>query len=315
MRAMVYTKPGTVETLDVDRPEPGEGEVVVDVAACGICGSELHGITTPGFRSPPLIMGHEFSGTTQDGRRVTVNPIVSCGSCDLCEQGREEICRQRSIIGIHRPGGFATQVAVPESSLHNLPATLPLEHGAFVEPLACAVHAWELASPGTRASVGIIGAGTIGLVIQLVAKHHGAHVTIVDIAQSRLDLAAQLGADRCEMKLSGEYDVIFDAVGARGTRRASLDRLKPGGVAVWVGLLSPEPDLDALDLIRFEKKVMGSFAYGHAAFTEAIELAPTLDLSWATEFSLEEGAQIFHELMNGRSDVVKALLRPATGSQ
>lgn len=311
MEAMVYTKPGTVEMLDVDPPQPTEGDVIVDVAACGICGSELHGIASPGFRLPPLIMGHEFSGTTSDGRRVTINPIVSCGSCDMCAQGREEICRERSIIGIHRPGGFAVQVAVPQSSLHDLPATLPLEQGAFVEPLACAVHAWNLASAEPGMSVGIIGAGTIGLVTQLVAKHHGANVTITDLAESRLELATTLGADTCGTELAGDYDVVFDAVGARATRRASLDHLKPGGIAVWVGLLSHDSDFDPLDLIRFEKSVVGSFAYGRADFMHAVELAATVELGWATEFPLGKGAEIFHELMNGRSDVVKALLRPS----
>ena len=106
MRAMVYTKPDTLELLDVDEPVTNEGEVIVEVEACGICGSELHGIAKPGFRQPPLIMGHEFSGRDPKGRAVAVNPIVSCGECDLCQSGRNEVCRNRSVVGIHRQGAL-----------------------------------------------------------------------------------------------------------------------------------------------------------------------------------------------------------------
>src|SRR4051812_21062979 len=100
VQALVFTRPGTVEVLDVPEPEAGPGEILVDVAAAGICGSELHGIQTPGFRQPPLVMGHEFSGTAPDGRRVTVNPVVDCTTCDLCRMGLTQLCRTRSIIGI-----------------------------------------------------------------------------------------------------------------------------------------------------------------------------------------------------------------------
>src|SRR5215213_4965242 len=101
MRALVFTKPGTVELLDAPDPEPAAGEVLVKVRAVGICGSELHGIRSAGFRRPPLIMGHEFAGSTADGRRVTVNPLLSCGVCDLCLMGRDHLCRERAILGIH----------------------------------------------------------------------------------------------------------------------------------------------------------------------------------------------------------------------
>jgi threonine dehydrogenase-like Zn-dependent dehydrogenase len=123
MRAMVYTKPGTLELLDVDEPVTKEGEVIVEVEACGICGSELHGIAQPGFRQPPLIMGHEFSGRDPKGRAVAVNPIISCGKCDLCVSGRNEVCRYRSVVGIHRRGAFAERVGVPESQIYELTAS------------------------------------------------------------------------------------------------------------------------------------------------------------------------------------------------
>ncbi len=310
MEAMVYTRPGVVEVLDVDAPEVGAGEVLIDVEAAGICGSELHGIAKPGFRRPPLVMGHEFAGRTPDGRRVTVNPIVRCGDCDCCRADMPQLCRTRAVIGIHRAGAFAEQVAVPESSVRPLPEDLPWEQAALIEPLANAVHAWRLVQSPTAPRVGIIGAGTIGLVCVLAARGDAAEIMVTDLADNRLALAEQLGADTIASELDGEFDVIIDAVGAPVTHSASIIHLRPGGTTVWLGLMSTEAGFDSTELIRQEKRVVGSFAYRDKDFDDAVALSSMVDLSWSTSFPLSEGAGIFTELMNGRSDVVKAVLRP-----
>ena len=133
---------------------------------------------------------------------------------------------------------------------------------------------------------------------------------VADLTKDRLAWATKLGATATGPALEGEFDVIIDAVGAPATRRASLEHLRPGGTTVWLGLLSDDAGFDAKDLIRMEKKVVGSFAYSDRDFAAAIEIAPSVDLTWATDFPLREGADIFTQLMNGRSDVVKAVLRP-----
>jgi alcohol dehydrogenase len=255
-------------------------------------------------------MGHEFVGTTDDGRRVVVNPIVSCGSCDMCAAGHDQLCRSRSIVGIHRSGGFAEQVAVPGEQLHELPREVDFQRGALIEPLANALHAWHLAGAPAGARVGIIGAGTIGLVCLLALGKDAGEVMMTDLARDRLETASKLGADKTGTRLEGEFDVILDAVGKPATHRASVEHLKPGGTTVWIGLESDEPAFVARDLVRMEKKVVGSFAYPAAVFAEAVALARSVDLGWATTFPLVDGAGIFTELMNGRSDVVKALLTP-----
>jgi alcohol dehydrogenase len=308
---MVYTKPNTVELAEVDEPVAGPGEVVVEVVDFGLCGSELHGISKPGFRQPPLVMGHEFSARAPSGDNVAVDPVISCEQCDLCRGGRNEVCPERRIIGIHRPGAFAERVAVPERALHKLPDTVPVEKGALVEPLANALHAWRLAAGTSASTVGVLGAGSIGLSVLLVARHHGARTSITDLSPERLQLAARLGAAATGRDLDGQFDLVVDAVGATATRRASLEHLRPTGTAIWLGLLDPGPDFDALDLVRMEKRVVGSFAYSHGDFADAVALAAELDLSWATSFGLDQGPRIFGDLMAGRSDVVKALLQPA----
>jgi alcohol dehydrogenase len=310
MRAMVFTQLGRVEMLEVERPEPSEDEIVIRVAAAGICGSELHGISKPGFRRPPLIMGHEFAGTAPDGRRVTVNPIISCGGCDLCIAGHEQVCRRRSIVGIHRSGGFAEQVAVPTRLVHEIPDDLTWERAAMVEPLANGVHAWRLAGQPKGARVGIIGAGTIGLVSLLAVADDASEVHVTDLAEGRLAVARALGATAAGSSLEGEFDVVIDAVGAPATHVASVANLKPRGMAVWLGLLATDAAYDATDLVRMEKIVRGSFAYTRADFVDAIELASHVELDWTTSVPLDEGARVFHELAAGRTDIIKALLRP-----
>ena len=316
MRALVFTAPGTVEMLDVPEPDPGPGEVLVQVRAAGICGSELHGARHPGFRQPPLIMGHEFAGTTAGGEAVVVNPILSCGHCDLCQRGLRNLCRERQIIGVHRAGGFAERVAVPASALRPVPPGLGWEAAALIEPAANAVHAWNqargaLGIDAKDARVGVIGCGAIGLLCVAVALSSGAaRVEVSDLAPARLAAALSLGAGAGGPGLEGEYDVVIDAVGSAATRAASVGHQRPGGTAIWLGLADSEPGFDASALVRSEKRVLGSFAYRDEEFAQATTMIREWDLAWAAGYPLAEGAEVFTELMNGSLHPVKALLRP-----
>ena len=317
MKALVFTAPGVLELLDIPEPEPGPGEVVVQVRAAGICGSELHGARSPGFRKPPLVMGHEFAGVTAAGEAVTVNPIISCGHCGPCQRGLRHVCTERQIIGVHRAGGFAERVAVPASALRPLPPGLPWETAALIEPAANAVHAWNLAGSAlgaggaTGARVGVIGCGAIGLLCVAMAVSAGAgRVEVSDLSPARLAAARRLGAAAGGPELTGEYDVVVDAVGSAVTRAASVAQQRPGGAAVWLGLAEPDPGFDASALVRSEKRILGSFAYSDAEFARAMTLIPDWDLTWAADYPLAAGAEIFTELMNGGLRPVKALLRP-----
>lgn len=313
MKAMVYTAPLTLEMLDVAEPEVGSDEVVVAVRVAGICGSELEGIRSRSpFRTPPLIMGHEFAGVRTDtGQCVIVNPLVSCRACDACRAGQENLCATRALLGVHRPGGFAERVAVPGSNLHAMPDDMTWHQAAIVEPLANAVHAWRLVAERVPARVGIVGAGAIGLALLRVARWRGAlQVDVADLAPDRRAVAAANGAEHVAEELGGEYDVVFDAVGAPATRRSALSCLRAGGASVWLGLHSDAPGFDALDLTRRELLVTGSFGYSDADFRQAIHLAADTVTSWVVSFGLEEAVHIFTELMDGRTDVMKAVLVP-----
>jgi threonine dehydrogenase-like Zn-dependent dehydrogenase len=308
VKALVFTGPGTVELLDVGEPEVADGEVLVHVRAAGICGSELHGVRHPGFRKPPLIMGHEFAGTRPEGEPVVINPILSCGECGLCQRRLRHICRQRTIIGVHRPGGFAERVAVPASALRPVPSWLSWEAAAAVEPAANAVHAWNRTGPAVGARVAVIGCGAIGLLCVLAALAGGAKsVDVTDLSAERVAVARRLGAAD---QLRGEYDVVIDAVGAAATRAKSVSHQHPGGVAVWLGLAEEEAGFDANALIRSEKRILGSFAYSDEEFADGMALLRNADLDWTASYPLSAGAGVFTDLMNGGMRPVKALLRP-----
>ncbi len=313
VKAIVYTGPRELEYQDVDEPRPGPGEVVVRVQAVGICGSELHGVASENpFRVPPLVMGHEFVGVREDtGERIVVNPLVPCLDCDLCLRGRSNVCRNRTIVGIHRPGAFTERVAVPERNLYPAPDELTPEAGAVVEPLANAIHAWRLPADPTPQRVGIIGAGTMGLVSLLVARARGApEVHVADIAEERLAVAHRLGASATAAALEGEFDLVIDAVGSAATRGVSVEQVRPGGSAVWIGLHGEDPGFASMPLIRLEKTVHGTFCYTPADFAAAVRLSPYLDTSWVSPMALDDGVKVFEELMHGRTDLLKVTLAP-----
>jgi threonine dehydrogenase-like Zn-dependent dehydrogenase len=317
---MVYTAPLKLEILDVAEPTPSGGEVVVEVAAAGICGSELDGFASKSaFRVPPLIMGHEFVGTRLDtGVAVAVNPVVSCRTCDLCLRGMSNICRHRAIVGIQRPGGFAERVAVPEENCYPLPEGVPFATAALVEPLANAIHGFRLAqlNEPLPLRVGVIGAGALGFLTALVARDRGvATIAICDRSPARRALARATGATFVDEELEGEFDIIFDAVGSADTRRTSLDLLRPGGTAVWIGLHGSEPGFDGLALIRNEKRVLGSFCYQDQDYRAAIARIAVLEPDWISTYPLEEGVDVFQRLLDGDTGSVRTMLDPRASTR
>jgi alcohol dehydrogenase len=284
---------------------------VVDVAVAGICGSDVHSARDGGLlRTPPIVLGHEFSGMV-GSRRVAVNPMISCGQCEYCTTGRLHLCRNRVIVGIQRAGGLAPKVSVPESSLVDLPDHVSMEAGAMVEPLAVAHHAVSLCRPGPGDRVGILGAGTIGLLVAFLCTDIGPDVSIADPDRHRLGFARGLGVAGSGEALEGEFDIVFDAVGSTVTHRLSLEHLKPGGTTVWVGNESRDPGFDAQMLVRIEQRVIGSAAYNPDDFGAAAGLIDDRVLEWAELRPLDEAPGVIYQLMEpAPGGPVKVLFRP-----
>lgn len=317
MKGLLFREPGYVALTELDAPVAGTGEVLVWVKAAGICGSDLHGVTD-GMYPYPAILGHEFAGITEDGVRVAVNPQVPCRTCAACDRGATNLCTSNSIIGITRPGGVASVVAVPADRLVPLPEGTSFTAGAMVEVLANGVHALARGGGAQGKSVGIIGAGPIGLATLLCAREQGVTaITVTDVAANRLDVATRLGAAAIGATLDpNSFDLVVDAVGAESTRAASLTALRPGGTAVWIGVNDPTAHIAAsLDVVVAERSIVGSFAYTDEEFESAVTVSARHDFDWVSTYPLSAAEEIFNELRSGHSSIIKAQFTSEDGSR
>lgn len=315
MKALVYTGDGAVRWSDVAAPPQADGEDLVEVLTAGVCGTDLGAVRNG---RPPLpigiAIGHEFVGRRlRDGALVVANPILSCGECRACREGRPHLCEQRQVLGVHRPGAFAETVSVPT---RNLVAAggLDLTRAAMVEPIATALHAWRL-SPMPRANVAVLGAGPIGMSLLHVLKANGiADVTVTDIAPERRAIARQCGADVAAETADGIYEAVFDTVGAVSTRRNAIENVRAGGTAVLVGLHAADLAVAGGAVVAGERTIRGSFAYTPAEFGEAIALAADLDTRWIATVPFERSAQVFADLVGGKADPALVKVHFAIGN-
>lgn len=344
MQALVWTGPRQMELQDVPPPHAPAGEIVLRVAAVGLCGSDLSGyLGHNSLRVPPLIMGHEFAGTIVEvagtatlasgeaaaaGQRVVVNPLISCGECDLCRLGRQNLCRYRQIIGIHRPGALADLVAAPAAQCYAVPDGVTDDLAAMAEPLACGIRAFAQTRLGGSGTLLILGAGSIGLMCLVAARHAGLDTLIVtDTSAQRLAVARELGAsaiiqvDQADVleevaRLSNGLgvDAVIDAVGLTSTREQAVRAVRPGGQVVFIGLHHETSEVAANYLVRQEIEIAGAFAYLPQEFQRAVAMLGQNALGaarWVTEQTFAQGADVFADLAAGRGDYVKVALRPA----
>ncbi len=205
MRAIRLEGVGQLALREVAKPVPGAGEILVRVEACGICGTDRHLFHGEFPSSPPVTLGHEFAGTVEavgpgvatfaPGMTVTGDPNIACGRCPECHRGRVNLCRNLQAIGIHRDGGFADYVVMPETQAHRLPDGLDPVHGAFAEPLACCIHGMDIAALRPGETVVVLGGGLIGLLVVQLARQAGAgRVVLVTRSAEKRALAETLGA-------------------------------------------------------------------------------------------------------------------------
>jgi threonine dehydrogenase-like Zn-dependent dehydrogenase len=318
MPAAVFAGPGRLEILE--RPLPrlaGPSDVVLDVEACGICGSDLQILSDPP-RHPAragVVLGHEFVGVVADagpeaglrrGDRVVVAPNVSCGVCGPCRRGRRNHCERFTTLGIFVDGGLAPQVLVPAAQCHPIAADLPAHVAALAEPLSTVVHGARQAAvfPGETAAV--IGAGPIGLMFVALLRLAGARVVAVEPARERAALAAKLGASAVVAPgepLDEPADVVVDAVGSQ--LPAALDLVAGGGRILLFGVnTEARAEIAQERITRGELTLIGSFV-GQDVFPDAIRLLEQgrLDLEPLVthRIGLEELPAAVRELRAGRA--------------
>jgi threonine dehydrogenase-like Zn-dependent dehydrogenase len=317
LRALVWHGGDHLRLEELPEPERPNGQVVLDIALTGICGSDLHPYRGhPGPRMPPLVLGHEAVGRV-DGRegRFVLNPLVACGECRSCRRGEPQLCEQRGLVGMDRQGVFAERISVDPSALVPVPAGVPDEAAVLTEPLATAVSALRLERIDSDATLGVIGVGPIGLLTVYAATQAGVRVVAAEPLEHRRGLARRLGAaevvtDANELD-AGSLDAVVDAVGVESTWRAGIRLVRSGGSVCIVGLGEAEGAVPVADLVRRGITVRGHFAYSPADFEAALSLLasspPPLD-DWVTVVPLERGADGFRRLVDEPDRYTKVLV-------
>lgn len=338
MKTLLYPAFDRVEMADAPLPQAAAGEVLLKVAACGICGSELEGFRKRSpRRTPPLIMGHEFCGTVEAlgegvtgvtvGQRVVSNSLVPCGTCVRCRRGDTHLCAQRQIFGMHRPGAFAEFVNAPARSLIPWPDGLPAEAACLAEPLGNGVHIANLTRHLNPRTALVIGGGPIGLMTQQALQAMlGTTVFVSDLVPERLQAATALGAKRTinpasedVVKIARELtdgegvDLVVDAVGAGITKQQSIAAARPGGAAVWIGLHESTISIDSFEITLPERTVFGTYAATQDELQTAVDLmiSGKVDAqSWPTVLPLDRGVEAFQRALAAKGSDIKMVLRP-----
>ena len=343
MKALVLKEYKKFSYEDVPAPEPKPGEVLVAVKACGICGSDVHGMDgSTGRRRPPIIMGHEAAGVIADigkgvsgwtpGDRVTFDSTIYCGECDFCKRGLINLCDRRRVLGVscedyRQHGAFAELVAVPQHILYRLPNGLPFEHAALAEPFSIALHALRRTTLSTEDKAVVVGAGMIGLALVQALRQAGCpQIICVDIAAERLELAGRLGASHllnsakenareAIMRLTDGRgaDASFEAVGITVTVDLALSCLRKGGAAVLVGNVAPKIEFPLQVAVTRELTISGSCAskgdYPDCLAGLASGQLQAEPLISATA-PLAEGASWFERLYRKEPGLIKVVLKP-----
>lgn len=343
MKALVLKAYKQFAYEDVPPPAAGPGEVLVAVKACGICGSDVHGMDgSTGRRRPPIIMGHEAAGVVQSagngvagwspGTPVTFDSTIYCGECDYCRLGQINLCDRRRVLGVscedyRQHGAFAELVSVPQRILYRLPERLPFEHAALVEPFAIALHAVRRSPPALNDTVVVVGAGMIGLALVQALRRTGCGRLIsVDVARDRLALAARLGAtDTVDsavqdpvsaiLRLTQQRgaDVSFEAVGVNPTVDLAIRCVRKGGAATLVGNVSPRIEFPLQAAVTREISIYGSCA-SRGEYPACLDMLARGDLDAKPLLSavapLAEGATWFERLYRKEPGLLKVVLKP-----
>jgi len=343
MKALVLKDYMKFSYEDAPTPQPGAGEVLVAVKACGICGSDVHGMDgSTGRRRPPIIMGHEAAGVIEEaggaangwkrGDRVTFDSTISCGACAFCRRGQINLCNNRRVLGVsceeyRRPGAFAEHVAVPERVLYRLPDGLSYENAAMVEPVSIAFHAVRRCPPVLNDTAVVVGAGMIGLfVIQALRLAGCGKIIAVDVVPDKLKLARDLGASHTVnsgaedaaarvQDLTGGLgaDLAVEAVGMPQTVEMAVRCVRKGGSVTLVGNVSPRVELPLQVAVTRELTLYGSCA-SSGEYPACLDMLSSGSIKTAPICSavapLADGASWFDRLYRKEPGLLKVILQP-----
>ena len=343
MNALVLSEYRRFALEDVERPECGATEVLIQVAACGICGSDVHGYDgSSGRRIPPIVMGHEAAGVVAAvgsdvrsitvGDRVTFDSTVYCAKCDYCLRGDVNLCEDRQVVGVscgeyRRAGAFAEYIAVPEYIVYRLPDSLSFADAAMLEAVSVALHAVRLSEIAGGETALVIGAGMIGLLVLQAARNAGCkRVLIADVDRTRLETAAKVGADltlhASEAALTSEIlrltegrgvDLVLEAVGRGETVATAIDCTRKGGTVTLVGNIAAQVSIPLQKVVTRQIRLQGSCSSA-GEYPEAMELVSSGKIQVAPLISavapLSDGPEWFERLYSREPNLMKVILDP-----
>ncbi len=333
MRQSYWTETGTIALRDVDPPAPQPGWVRLQVAACGICGSDLHRMRDiQHFRAGGSVPGHELVGTIMATSDVSLpdalyalEPALYCGNCDYCRAAKIEHCREIKLIGAQLPGGLADFIDVPARSLHPVDPSLTEREASMIEPFAVCVRSVRQAQLEFDSRVLILGGGAIGLIAGLLARDQCAHVAISCRHPHQAEAARRLGlepiaeAEVENFASSYEPDVVIETVGgSAGTLGQAIRCCRPGGRIVVVGVFVGEPAIDARMVLMKELRIVGSKFYGMSehgpVFKSAVDLLPryrdALKVLQTHVYPLAQIDEAFHSAFDKSSQAIKVTVLP-----
>ena len=328
MKALVYTSNQEMTFRDEPVPQPAANDALIAIESVGICGSDMHAwMGHDERRVPPLILGHEAVGTVLEGsnpgQRVVLNPLITCGVCNDCLDGRQNLCAERDLIGMYRAGAFAEQIAIPEQNLIPVPDGMNPDHAALTEPGATGLHAVllgerVLARPISESAALVIGGGSVGLLTALILRDKG--VRKLRLAETNALRRATIEAHTdievfdplAESPAESKYDVVFDAVGGARTREAAVAAVKPGGVVMHIGLMDSDGSIDIRRMTLQEITFIGCYTYS------PLDLRMTLEklhdgslgsLGWIEKRGLDAGGEAFADIHAGKCAAPKVVLK------
>ncbi|MBE0414208.1 alcohol dehydrogenase catalytic domain-containing protein [Yoonia sp.] len=326
MKALIYDGPEQLGFRDAPDPVAGPGEQLIRIEAVGICGSDMHAYLGHDERRPaPLILGHEAAGTIvggpRDGERVTLNPLVTCGTCPACTSGRDNLCPTRMIISMPpREGAFAQYVTMRDENLVSVPDAVPLTKAALAEPIGCGWHTVRLARKalGRDGTALVIGGGAIGLGAALSLTAQGVtDVTVLEPNALRraylVDNCGQNAISPDDLPENTLFDLVIDGVGYAATRATASAHARPGGVIGHIGLGEAAGGLDIRRMTLQEITFIGTYTYTAQDFRDTAaaifdgRLGP---LDWTTSCPLADGAAAFDDIRAGRIAAPKIILEP-----
>ena len=343
MKALLLKEYMKLEVTEVPEPELGPEDLLVRVRACGICGSDIHGIDgSTGRRIPPLVMGHEAAGVIAKvgsavtdwkvNDRITFDSMISCGKCSFCRSGHMNLCDNRMVLGVsygdyRRHGAFAEFVAVPQHICYKLPDELPFEHAALIEAVSVAVHAVEVTPVRLGDTAVVVGAGMIGVLTVQAARNAGCStVYAVDLDDAKLEMAVKLGATEgfnpknCDpvaeilKRTNGKgADIVLEAVGATEPIKTAIACVRKGGTVTLIGNITPKIELNLQSVVTREIRLQGTCG-SNGEYPACIDLLVKglikVDTIISERVSLEDAPRAFERLYNHEPNLMKVIVNP-----